>query len=198
LSAHRVRRERQQKSASKRICRTSRHSSGGWAGEGDGGLTAITHRCSGGACRAGRATLLTRFRRAAQGAVGRTWDRGSRRAAHPRAKCRRHSAYGMMVRLVMRRALAGSPFAFVVTTLAKALCRALHADRLEGDNVRNRLEVVCGVLHGAAPLGEAGLVPWHSDREVRAANARPAGGCASGSRTIAPEPRARGQRRGTQ
>ena len=60
----------------------------------------------------------------------------------------------------MRRALAGSPFAFVAAALGKALLGGGHADRLEGDNLRDLLELLGGVVHLRGTARRSSVVCW--------------------------------------
>ena len=65
----------------------------------------------------------------------------------------------------VRRALAGSPFGFRATALGKALLGGGHPDRLQGDHLRDLLQLLGGIVHGTAPLGEAGLLLFVGHRE---------------------------------
>ena len=81
-----------------------------------------------------------------------------------------------MVRLVRRRALTSSPFAFRATG-GKALIGGGHADRLVGDKRGDGLQIARGIVQKLTPLGEAGLFGGHGVVRMRAVKARPAGGC---------------------
>ena len=78
-----------------------------------------------------------------------------------------------MARLVSRRALASSPFGFLAAALRKALLGGGHPDRLVVDEGGNLQELLCGIVHGTAPLGKARLLGRHSEKGIRAGNARP-------------------------
>jgi len=106
--------------------------------------------------------------------------------------------HGTIVRLVRRRALAGSPFVILAATLGKALLSGGHPDRLVADEGRYLQEQLGSIVHLSASLAEARLFVGHIEREVRAVKARPAGGCASGSTLPTPQASRRSHRRGTQ
>jgi hypothetical protein len=59
------------------------------------------------------------------------------------------------------RALAGSPFGFLTTMLGKSLLGGGHAHRLAGDELRDHLQLLRGVVHLADALAEARLLVGH-------------------------------------
>ena len=112
------------------------------AAEGDGGLTVFTTRCSARVVK-GLVELVASSISPSGSAIALAAVRAE--AARERSSTvglsRQGRAYGTMVRLVRRRALAGSPFAFVAAALRKALLGGGHADRLEGDDLRDLLQL---------------------------------------------------------